>query len=516
MRTREVLEGCGASLLLLFPDYLPLFHPQNHDLFHHTLPVMHLTGGLLIDLVWVATLVTGFLAVARSLHTTSRRIAEAMFAGLMLWSIVDVAFLVLFRMWFHVGVLENQWQRSVVVIPLLTGVLAYFAPRVSAIPVRLLRFAVVAFAFSALFIVPHLIRIALLHPALQKTAFSAPAPAASSAVTGRIIWILFDELSYQQTFERPGHGVALPNFQRLRSESVSFSDIRPAGYYTDRIIPSLFLGERFDDFRSDLSGRMLYKKEPQQRWVPYDANATLFALAQKSGWNPAIVGWYNPYCNFLAPVLSACFWTSDAFPLEYYGASEDRSMAANALVLPKQVMEKLMNRANSGDTRHIEDYEKLMAGAKAEIEDTRARFLYIHMPVPHPPGVYDRRTHTFRTDGSYLDNLVLADDALGELMKEIEASSAASATTVIVTSDHSWRIAIYRASPEWTVEEQYSSSRGFDDRPVLLVHFPGQHTGEEISTAVPEMLEHDMLAEMFQGEADSVPDFDQFLTGLHY
>src|SRR4051812_38864773 len=56
VKTRLLLESMGASLLLLFCDYLPFFHPQNHDLYHHGLPVTNLAAGIMIDLALVACL----------------------------------------------------------------------------------------------------------------------------------------------------------------------------------------------------------------------------------------------------------------------------------------------------------------------------------------------------------------------------------------------------------------------------------------------------------------------------
>ena len=56
------------------------------------------------------------------------------------------------------------------------------------------------------------------------------------------MWLLFDELSYDQTFEHRFPGLAMPAFDKFKSESVVFSDLKPAGYYTDRVIPALFLG----------------------------------------------------------------------------------------------------------------------------------------------------------------------------------------------------------------------------------------------------------------------------------
>ena len=71
---------------------------------------------------------------------------------------------------------------------------------------------------------------------------------------GRIVWLLFDELSYDQAFDHRFPGLAMPAFDKLKSESVSFSDLQPAGYHTERVIPSFFLGHVVNDIRSNLDG----------------------------------------------------------------------------------------------------------------------------------------------------------------------------------------------------------------------------------------------------------------------
>ena len=88
---------------------------------------------------------------------------------------------------------------------------------------------------------------------------------------------------------------------------------------------------------------------------------------------------------------------------------------------------------------HTDDYASVMAQAKELIEDSRIRFAFVHLPVPHPPGIYDRKRHTMSSSGTYLDNLALADETLAALQNDIQSTPAAGNTTLIVSSDHSWR-----------------------------------------------------------------------------
>jgi membrane-anchored protein YejM (alkaline phosphatase superfamily) len=117
-----------------------------------------------------------------------------------------------------------------------------------------------------------------------------------------------------------------------------------------------------------------------------------------------------------------------------------------------------------------------------------------------------------RPSGNYLDNLVLADDTLGALMKEIDATPLASRTTVIISSDHSWRIPMWKPAEYWSTEEERASGGRFDNRPVLLIHFPGQKDGNEIKAALPEMIEHDIVAEVLRSRMGSPEDLSAFLT----
>jgi hypothetical protein len=511
MKIRTTLEGVGAALLMLFPYYLPLILPSNLALFHHSLPVTNLIGGFLADLLGVAILAMGFLVAVQYLPATIQRILNALFAGLILWRIADIAIkmqsnLLIIAYW---GGVQRQ---SGIAIFLSSGLLAWFLPRITQPAVRAVRLVIAGFAFSALWIVPQLLHLALLHEPDENTASVDPPVSTHNNSNRRIIWILFDELSYHQTFDHPTSNMKLPNFDRLRAESVSMSNLKPAGFFTDLIIPSLFLGRRIDRIRNTADGDLWYKDESQNRWLAYDPNTTLFALAQRNGWNTGVDGWIIPYCRVLAPVLNACSWEPAILPMEVYGASEEKSVLVNAVVQPSRFFAIQAHHGTASGDVHLHSYSSLMAREQALIENGRIRFIFLHLNVPHPPGIFDRQRHVLRSGGTYLDNLQLADDTLGALLREIEATPSASQTTVIVSSDHSWRIPVWRHTEFWSDEEERASGGRFDERPVLLIHFPNQKSGKDVSSAIPELLEHDIIAGMLLGKINNPEDLTTFLA----
>jgi len=512
MKLRIVLEGIGAALLL-YPYYLPFFHPQNHDLYFHGLPVTNLVGGLLVDLLGSTIVVTSFLVAVRYLQPRARSVLKAIFAGIMLWSGVELAFQVLIDMLYPVVYWGHIWERTAVVLPILLAALAFFVPHVSRPAVRATRVALAAFSLSALWIVPQLIHIALAQPHLQSAAPQSLATPAQGTANRRIVWILFDELSYDQTFDHREAGIRLANFDKLRAGSVSFSNLKPIGYETNRIIPSLFIGNSFKNFRSTVDGRLSYWDESQHRWMDYDSSATLFGLAQRNGWSTGADGWFNPYCGILAPYLNACYRDTGTFlPTEELGASEDKSIWVNAAAVPNQFLLAFTQAKATLTDEHIQTYWAVMAHTRALIENPRLRFVFLHLPVPHPPGIYDRHRHVVRSGGNYLDNLVLADDTLGTLIDEIDSAPSAGQTTVIVTSDHSWRIPLWTPAEGWSEEEQRVSGGRFDTRPVLLVHFPGEMSGQDVQTPMTEMIEHDVMAEMLSGGIHNREDLTAFVA----
>jgi hypothetical protein len=149
---------------------------------------------------------------------------------------------------------------------------------------------------------------------------------------------------------------------------------------------------------------------------------------------------------------------------------------------------------------HQGDLAAILPAAKALIRDQNIRFVFIHLPLPHPPGIYDRQTGTVRGGGTYIDNLALSDRVMGELMSNINATPLARKTTVIVCSDHSWRSAIWQGLGLSSKEEEIASRGRFDPRPVLMIHLPGQQTGHVVAEPFDEIRIHEMIERILRGQ----------------
>lgn len=525
MKARWVLEGAGAALLVLLPDFCPLLLPLNISLYHHRLPVTHMVAGLLLDLAGTALLGTVLIVLLSRLPALARRMIGASLAALVCWRAAGILSRV-FDLWnSNLGMARNvnprgfEWaishlwsisaRFSAYALVLLFAVLAWFVPPISTRVVKAVRFGLASISFSLLWIVPSLAAIAMAQPPGVGLARASAHPRLRQ---GRIVWILFDELSYDLLFDHHPAGLQTPNFERLYVTSISLGNLKPAGYYTDRVIPSLLAGYRINRIASTSQGKLEYFDEQDRRWKTYDPQHTLFARAQTEGWNPGVAGWYIPYCRTFGQVLSRCFWLPGVqadLPLEQNGASEEESAFADALILPEAPMERLVSDS-SGRARllkqNIRDYLQIMKNASELIDSEDVRLVFLHMPVPHPPGFFDRGTHRLSASGNYLDNLVLADDTLGVLRREIARTPDGGETTLIVSSDHSWRVPLWRASSNWTAEEERVSHGRYDPRPVFLVHFPGQKNGADIVGPASELIEHTIVARMLTGAIRSPDD----------
>ncbi len=529
MKLRWLAESAGLALLLSFSYFAEVLFPGDIALYHHRFNLMNIVWGLLLaDLVVALVILGAIVYFHHRFAPRPRAVVAAVFSAFIVLRIADCS-IALFSLW-HTSLnpdlsggasLQRFWIQSMADVgrplyrvPFMIGVtaLAIWLPAVTGRFVTVLRVSLASFAFCLLWIVPKLLYCAfVLKPMV---AFDHSSHVAPPAENPRVLWILLDELSYDKVFDTRPADVKLPNLDRLRNESTSFSNLRPIGYFTDRIVPSVFEGKTIANIHSDAHGWLYYLDPDDKRWVKFDANNSIFGIAKDQGWKPGVVGWYNPYCRMMQSVLVSCSWQQSFvsnLPIELLGATGDKSPLHDAAIL---VPAFFYNRSPDRDVllaQRVRTLNRSMQRANALIADGNVTFGFIHLSVPHPPGFYDRKTHQFCNCGDYLDNLVLADDVLGTLLHEIEQTPWAGKTTIIVTSDHSWRVPMWRPSSAWTHEEEMVTQGRFDQRPMLLIHFPGQTANDEVQAPTPELWEHDIFAAMLQHKMQTPEDLQNFL-----
>jgi hypothetical protein len=364
--------------------------------------------------------------------------------------------------------------------------------------------SLVIFAFCS---IAQLLWVASWKPAPNQITAAWNQPATSQPPRNHplLVWIIFDELSYDQVFEHRARDLNLPNFDALRGQSTLFTDTQPVGYFTVKIIPSLLTGKSVDRIRYNFHNRLWVHHE--SGWQPIDGSQTLFGDAQKAGWRTAAVGWYNPYCAIYGDAIQDCYWTNhDMF---------DGLMAPGAPLLTniytplQQVVRELKSPSRADrdlctfDVRHrYQTHIDLQQHAFQLLHTDQADFVFLHFSVPHSPNIWSRihDDYTQYCDSSYLDNLALADRVLGHVVQTLKASPRWNQTTLIVQGDHSWRVDAWNWLPAWTDEDDAAAHGTFDPRPALIVHQAGQSQPRVVSSAWPILQIHGVVEQILQGQ----------------
>ncbi len=203
----------------------------------------------------------------------------------------------------------------------------------------------------------------------------------------------------------------LPNFDRLRNESTNYTDVTPIAYRTMLVVPSLMLGRDVTGVDYTSTHHYLVQLDNSSHWTAFDANASLFGMAKQHGVTTSIVGWYVAYCPIFSGVATECYWSNrDA---QDNGPTSPESSFAENVLLPLQMLTEqftspAMARADIADriaAAHGASVKDVSQHAMATLAGSQADIIYLHLPAPHPPAFWDRRTQRFAAGGSYLDSL---------------------------------------------------------------------------------------------------------------
>lgn len=336
-----------------------------------------------------------------------------------------------------------------------------------------------------------------------------------ASASPRILWIILDELSYDQVYGHRYPGLALPNFDRLAAQATVFTDAVPTAEYTRRALPSMLTGLPLRRTQPSADGRRLYLYDSTTgKRTLFDPRNTVFADAQRAGLQTAIAGWYEPYCRLLPGVLNRCFWTySDELPA---GLSDNGTTLQHTVEPFIHFLRLSFRPAGIGAVmpthgaldvrRHRADYVSLLAASDDLLTSGQSGLVMIHMPIPHPWGFYDRKTGEFpdhRT--SYLDNLALADAYLGRIRLQLEARGLWENTNVLVMGDHSWRTAdVWATSAHWSAEEQAASHHGvYDPRPGYILKLANEQSPARIDDRFDAVRTRSLLGQLMRGSITS-------------
>jgi len=364
-----------------------------------------------------------------------------------------------------------------------------------------------AFAVFALFSIGQLLFISTWKPGSHEHSAAWAEGAQAPRQHARMVWIVFDELSYDQVFGHRSKDLALPNFDALRAQSTVYTNVQPIGSHTVTILPSLLSGKIVDDFRFRWSNRLDLHFANERGWHEATGESSVFGDAQRAGWRTAAVGWYNPYCTVYAGAIDDCYWMN--WDKIEGPMAQDQTLWHNASVGLRQLGRRAVapERAAHYDCNYdvnqrLRTHLDLEKHAMRVLESDQADMVFLHLAIPHSPNIWSRAdgAYTTKCDSSYLDNLALADIELGKILATLKASPRWAETTLVVEGDHSWRTELWDSLAAWTDEDDAASRGGmFDSRPAVIVHQAGQTAGLVDGTSWSLLNVHDLVEKVLRG-----------------
>jgi hypothetical protein len=334
-----------------------------------------------------------------------------------------------------------------------------------------------------------------MHP--EKAEFVRPDPA-ETEIKGtehtRVLWIIFDELDQRALFEDLPAWVSVPAFMAFSEQSFQATQAISAAPDTVTAVPSLTLGRPVATVRSADADRLMlrFPDRPDEE-VDWKSLPNLFSGMREDNARIGIVGWYHPYCRLFGKLTSRCRRI-------YFGMSQ----IVESPPLGKAVWEKIASLSPLYRRRNaIAAIQRGLAEAKDYATDRNLDFVYVHLPLPHKPTVFDVSTGAytvwnFDRDG-YFHNLVAADDLFGKIRTAMEQAELWDETAVIVTPDHSWRGSRVGAGHER------------DTRVPFLIKLPGQNTKEKFDYPFSATVVKDLILALRRGEIATPEDIEAWL-----
>ncbi|GBD29589.1 hypothetical protein HRbin32_00680 [bacterium HR32] len=319
-------------------------------------------------------------------------------------------------------------------------------------------------------------------------------------VVRRTVVLLFDELDYELAFERREPGLRLDEFDRLAARSLRGTRVRSTADRTLKAVPTMLTGRWVDEAVLDSRNRLWVRFHGEEEFQELARAQTLFRTASAAGARLAVVGAWLPYCG-LVPQGSPCWQV----PLLNDGGAgwegpRPRDHTAVLEALGRQAVHAA--RAAPVLSRWLQEdpdawYRRLLEASVQAVSDPTRDLAWVHLPIPHPPWVFDRAEQRVRySAGGYGDNLALADRTLRALREAMERAGVWQDSVVVVTSDH------------W-----YRERKGDDRRVPLFVRFPDE-VGWEYSEPADITLVHDLVRAVLEGEARSASELARWLSPL--
>jgi hypothetical protein len=298
----------------------------------------------------------------------------------------------------------------------------------------------------------------------------------------RAVIIVLDELDYENLYLKRPKDLQLPNFDALLANAVSFDSAITPGANTLESLSSYLLQRRVE--RLENTGpRSFVAHLYGGGSLASDTARSVFAQPAAMGAKIGVIGFSLPYCRLdLAAAADFCDWVAFGNGV---GSSPTGDKFWHVVLRQLQTLHPYDNRR-----AHIRRTKRVLEKSVQFASDSTVSIAFLHLPLPHLPPIWDRKTNEFQDHSTnpdgYFDNLALADRVIGQIREGMVKSGTWASSTVVVMSDH----------PERT---KLASKQSTDRRIPLFVKLPGMETGTRITDRVNSLFVTSLLPDLMAG-----------------
>ena len=315
--------------------------------------------------------------------------------------------------------------------------------------------------------------------------FPTPRP----SVEPRVVWIIYDELDQRLAFSNRPKDTQLPELDRVCAESLQATNAFPPGVSTAISLPALTTGRYVISAKPSARDELSIIYPDASAPVGWSKQPTVFSRARALGFNTALVGWYHPYTRLFTNCLNYSVW----YPYPPYQPDRSETVLSSMITQIWSLMSPLQQR-----WMQIDLYQNSLENSRDLVKDGRYGLVFLHLPGPHYPGIYDPAKGAFTITSfsrirGYFQNLQLTDKTMGILRRDMEHAGQWDRSWVLVSSDHWWR-----------------DARGYDGQLDYHVPFilkaPGKNQPMIYGAPLNTVISQDLVLAILRKEISTIPE----------
>lgn len=343
--------------------------------------------------------------------------------------------------------------------------------------------------------------------------------------TDNVYLFVFDAWSYRMTLDEGEVWPHLPHLRQGSERMCVFTDAHSPGCHTVTSLPRLIF-QRSDAYVPLRGERIGFWDGAfhDTRELP-----SLFTRAREQGYRTYMIGFYHPYhamlgnsVDLVRTVPETAAFGEGAWPLTQAMFAEwtARLLGPRLAYYTVGTMPSQRNRRFVYFTQTVLDY------VHAVLDDPRpsGQFAMFHVPLPHCPFCFGpdglgplSETYNSASADLLRNQLQYTDQVIGKILEQLEARGKGQNSTIILTSDHTWREdpMLPRKARDWTHVPLFIRLPGQQESVRVEAPFSTVHLGRLLETAREPGFSPEAMPSMISSSDWYVPVPDREIKPKH-